>query len=380
VKPERNSAVSETFDGYYKWLGITPDEQPPNHYRLLGIRNFEADADVIAGAADKQMAHVRSFQAGKHSALSQKILNEIAAARICLLTAAKKAAYDEELSARLVQTETGPAWAAQIAEATASTIPPQNRKRRPSKLTWQLPAAIGAGLVACVAILIYLSATTRRDGSQVTDNARAPGSGEAAMAESPASSATGKPPIVSNKSELPKARQEPPSQAIHGVVNQTDTKEADEVIASVRTSFPAALESNAPIELLKYHNAADFRHNAGGARYLPNSYSDTPFAGRHKNILFWGVWDELPAGNYLIVYRLQSLDEATGDNFCNLDICRDGRNIAQFRPKGSDFTPGQWTDMPVMLKLTAPTKIQYRLWPNNHRIALDRVYLFRCKE
>ena len=25
------------FDPYRKWLGIPPQEQPPNHYRLLGI-------------------------------------------------------------------------------------------------------------------------------------------------------------------------------------------------------------------------------------------------------------------------------------------------------------------------------------------------------
>jgi hypothetical protein len=44
------------------------------------------------------MAHVRTFQAGPHGALSQKILNEIAAARVCLLNPEKKAAYDNELS------------------------------------------------------------------------------------------------------------------------------------------------------------------------------------------------------------------------------------------------------------------------------------------
>jgi len=41
------------FDPYYKWLSIPPDEQPPDHYRLLGVRRFEADADVIAAAADR---------------------------------------------------------------------------------------------------------------------------------------------------------------------------------------------------------------------------------------------------------------------------------------------------------------------------------------
>ena len=70
------------FDPYRKWLGIPPHEQPPNYYRLLGISPFETEADVIGNAADRQMAHVRTFQGGKNSAISQKILNELAAARI----------------------------------------------------------------------------------------------------------------------------------------------------------------------------------------------------------------------------------------------------------------------------------------------------------
>ena len=34
--------MSAPFDPYYRWLGIPPGEQPPNHYRLLGVQLFEA--------------------------------------------------------------------------------------------------------------------------------------------------------------------------------------------------------------------------------------------------------------------------------------------------------------------------------------------------
>lgn len=91
--------MPESFDPYRKWLGIPPAEQPPNHYRLLGIGLFEDDPDTISGAADRQMGHVRTFQTGPQSALSQRLLNEISAARICLLNAEKKAAYDARLRA-----------------------------------------------------------------------------------------------------------------------------------------------------------------------------------------------------------------------------------------------------------------------------------------
>jgi hypothetical protein len=93
--------MSDTFDAYYTWLGIPPAEQPANHYRLLGLQLFEASRDVIDNAADRQMVHVRTYQTGKHAALSQKILNEISAARLCLLDDHRRAAYDEQLRARL---------------------------------------------------------------------------------------------------------------------------------------------------------------------------------------------------------------------------------------------------------------------------------------
>lgn len=87
------------FDPYHKWLGIPPKDQPPNHYRLLGIELFETDADVIDAAANKQMAYVQGCATGPHIALSQKLLNEIASARLCLLTPAKKADYDAKIKA-----------------------------------------------------------------------------------------------------------------------------------------------------------------------------------------------------------------------------------------------------------------------------------------
>lgn len=93
--------MSATFDPYYKWLAIPPSEQPPNYYRLLALAVFESDADVIATAADQRMAHVRSFQGGQYVDASQRLLNELAAARICLLRPDKKAAYDATLRAKL---------------------------------------------------------------------------------------------------------------------------------------------------------------------------------------------------------------------------------------------------------------------------------------
>lgn len=89
--------MAEEFDPYHKWFGIPPKDQPPNHYRLLGVDPFESDSDVIASAANMRMSHIRNFQTGKRSDLAKKIRNEISAARLCLLDQVKKSQYDEQL-------------------------------------------------------------------------------------------------------------------------------------------------------------------------------------------------------------------------------------------------------------------------------------------
>ena len=93
--------MADDFDPYRKWLGIPASEQPPNHYRLLGIAPLEDDPDVISNAADRQMAHVRTFQSGKNAAWSQTLLNELSAAKGCLLDARRKARYDADLKDQL---------------------------------------------------------------------------------------------------------------------------------------------------------------------------------------------------------------------------------------------------------------------------------------
>jgi hypothetical protein len=85
------------FDPYYLWLGIRDAERPPNHYRLLGLDPFEEDLQVISMAADRQMAHLRTFQNGPHAGASQQLLNEVALARVCLLDAERKRVYDQQL-------------------------------------------------------------------------------------------------------------------------------------------------------------------------------------------------------------------------------------------------------------------------------------------
>jgi cytoskeletal protein RodZ len=140
-------AVDDDFDPYRKWLGIPPEEQPPDHYRLLGIPRFEEDPDVIESAADRQMAHLRTFQTGKRSALSQEILNQLSAAKVCLLDRNRRQQYDDELRGALRLRGASTAGGALPRPGLAATAPSASAPTRPMPSAGQAPAPVAVASV-----------------------------------------------------------------------------------------------------------------------------------------------------------------------------------------------------------------------------------------
>ncbi|HTN76321.1 MAG TPA: serine/threonine-protein kinase [Pirellulaceae bacterium] len=92
--------VADTFDPYYKWLGIPTEQRPPNLYQLVGVQLFEKDFDVIANACDQRMSHLRTFSNSQHRDHAEKLLNEVSSARVTLLNPRLKAGYDSTLRAK----------------------------------------------------------------------------------------------------------------------------------------------------------------------------------------------------------------------------------------------------------------------------------------
>ncbi|MGB9688492.1 hypothetical protein [Thermogutta sp.] len=132
------------FDPYYLWLGIPPEEQPPDHYRLLGIGRFENDPEVIERAADRQIQFLRQMLNTPHGDLARRLISEINKARIVLLDPAKKSAYDAQLwGETLTEGALDPGWPG---DRVASDIRPRQRKpvwRRllaPIMFLWDHPA------------------------------------------------------------------------------------------------------------------------------------------------------------------------------------------------------------------------------------------------
>ena len=116
--------MSEKFDPYHEWLDIAPAEQPADYYRLLGLDTFEEDAEIIRDNADDRMAKVRLHQNGKHSKSSQRVLNELAAARSCLLNEKLRRIYDTKL-AKIIEEKKLPTLA-EPSDLLPEEVIPQN--------------------------------------------------------------------------------------------------------------------------------------------------------------------------------------------------------------------------------------------------------------
>lgn len=139
--------MSAEFNPYEAWLGIPRGQQPPSHYQLLGLKNFESEPPTIVEAADDRMELIKPHAAGMHGGNARTVLAEIEAARKTLLSRADKQAYDAALLAYLQGQGPLPSRAV-AAQAAATRLPPS----APAAAVPATPAqALAAQRVAAVA-------------------------------------------------------------------------------------------------------------------------------------------------------------------------------------------------------------------------------------
>ena len=109
------------------------------------------DPEVLQNAADRQMAHVRTFQTGRHSAESQQLLNELAAAKLCLLNAQKKAGYDALLRIEQAGAELTAGRALSRCDTPGESSADAAAERRPQRASsfskMALTAALSGGVL-----------------------------------------------------------------------------------------------------------------------------------------------------------------------------------------------------------------------------------------
>ncbi|MEM7785000.1 MAG: hypothetical protein AAF623_16745 [Planctomycetota bacterium] len=93
--------MANTFNPYTSWLRIPKDQLPPDYYRLLGLKRFEKDARKIERSVEKRVVFLQDVSNGPHVNEAQRLLSEVARARICLRNEQRREKYDEKLKAKL---------------------------------------------------------------------------------------------------------------------------------------------------------------------------------------------------------------------------------------------------------------------------------------
>ncbi len=84
-----------------RWFKVACSQRPLNHYQLLRLKLFESRPEVIEAAATRITQFLQNLNEDPDRGQARQLLQAVAAAQLCLLGPAKKAAYDAQLRAEL---------------------------------------------------------------------------------------------------------------------------------------------------------------------------------------------------------------------------------------------------------------------------------------
>lgn len=143
-------------DAYRELLGIETPNRPPHHYALLGLELFESDRQKIDDAAAERMGKLQDVANSELIDQSQRLLNELSAARRCLLNAVQKVAYDEALRTKIQR--------AKLSGSGHSSHGKVSWKQRPLIIT-----AIAGTAVLLLLIVVFLPRGSADNANLIID-------------------------------------------------------------------------------------------------------------------------------------------------------------------------------------------------------------------
>ncbi len=91
-------------DAYVRFLDLPPGPRPPHHYALLELELFCSQPERIENAVQKLFRRIKPYEYNadrKTREQIQDVMNQIATARVVLMDARAKDAYDRDLAERL---------------------------------------------------------------------------------------------------------------------------------------------------------------------------------------------------------------------------------------------------------------------------------------
>jgi hypothetical protein len=106
------------------WLGIPPDQWPPDHYALLGLEAGASDVEQIEQNVHQRLERVRHYQL-THPEAATEAMNRLAQAFVCLTDPQAKRAYDRLLLGEPPEPEPEPPAVPTSAAEAPPAVPPQ---------------------------------------------------------------------------------------------------------------------------------------------------------------------------------------------------------------------------------------------------------------
>ncbi|HET6881866.1 MAG TPA: hypothetical protein VFI31_17000 [Pirellulales bacterium] len=123
--------MSQAFNPYREWLGIAAHSDSPSYYELLGLRPLENDATKVEPAYQRQAAKLAGHLSGGQADVAQRLMGELAEARITLMTPTAKRAYDSALAGAVQAAGQKASAQAAMPSSTQATAAPTTAQPTP---------------------------------------------------------------------------------------------------------------------------------------------------------------------------------------------------------------------------------------------------------
>jgi hypothetical protein len=126
------------------WLGLSPGEWPPDHYRLLGLDPADTDPQQIEQHVHQRLEQVRRYQL-LHPELVTEAMNRLAQAFVCLTDPEARRAYDSARAGKALVVVPEPGPVSPPRPETILVVPMRvGARSRPNLPLVPLPAAAAA--------------------------------------------------------------------------------------------------------------------------------------------------------------------------------------------------------------------------------------------
>lgn len=152
---------------------------------------------------------------------------------------------------------------------------------------------------------------------------------------------------------------------------------------------PALGELAESVELLRAFDADKdpMRRHSGQPGKINGSHNSSPIVdGDPAMIMLWGPYAALEPGRYAVVYRVQFIpaegEKANQPTDANapggfFDASTNAVTYSGRRPTAKSLPSGSWHSVGVPIVLADKREFEFRFWPHDRDVAVDRIYLYR---